>query len=369
MSERLEATTDTSVRRPRTVAWVERAIPLAGVWSLMYAALAAFWAFGGAGFPFGTASDPGAGVSILASLDRSAAPAIAAVGLGGAAVALVMTRRARHGRVLHRALVAFAVLAAVTLALLIPDYRVLMAVAYTPIVLVGAPFGWPPGVGLADVWPWPVLNQAVLMAGGLIWAAAGLTYHRRIRGACGHCGRAATDAGWTTPQAAARWGRWAVAVAVGVPIVYAATRLAWAIDLPLGIPQEFLEELQSTGAVVAGAALGAMGLGGALLTLGLVQRWGEVFPRWMPWVGGRRVPPALATVPASLVSVLVTTAGLMFVRLQVTGTVRDLFGFLPGGWAALGPELLWPLWGVALAAATVAYHYRRRGPCGHCGRL
>ena len=36
-------------------------------------------------------------------------------------------------------------------------------------------------------------------------------------------------------------------------------------------------------------------------------------------------------------------------------------------WAALAPELLWPLWGFALGVATLAY-YRRRGGCGHCGR-
>jgi hypothetical protein len=37
-------------------------------------------------------------------------------------------------------------------------------------------------------------------------------------------------------------------------------------------------------------------------------------------------------------------------------------------WAALAPELLWPLWGAALGAATLAYYYRRRSKCKHCGR-
>jgi hypothetical protein len=36
-------------------------------------------------------------------------------------------------------------------------------------------------------------------------------------------------------------------------------------------------------------------------------------------------------------------------------------------WAALAPELLWPLWGAALGAATLAYYCRRRGKCRHCG--
>jgi hypothetical protein len=34
----------------------------------------------------------------------------------------------------------------------------------------------------------------------------------------------------------------------------------------------------------------------------------------------------------------------------------------------LGPTLLFPVWGAALAVATLGYYYRRRGPCNVCGR-
>jgi hypothetical protein len=34
----------------------------------------------------------------------------------------------------------------------------------------------------------------------------------------------------------------------------------------------------------------------------------------------------------------------------------------------LGPTALFPVWGAALAAATLGYYYRRRGPCRKCGR-
>jgi hypothetical protein len=85
-------------------------------------------------------------------------------------------------------------------------------------------------------------------------------------------------------------------------------------------------------------------------------------------VGGKRVPPALAIVPATLVAILVTTAGLMFVRLTLLGQIGALFTFVgDDDWAALAPELLWPLWGVALALATLAYFYRRRGSCPRSG--
>jgi hypothetical protein len=257
------------------------------------------------------------------------------------------------------------------LALAIPDYRVLMAVAYAPIVLIGGPFGWPPGVDLIDAFPWPVVNQFVCIGGGLLWAATAVAYGRRSRGVCGYCGRGDAGSGWTTPDSAARWGRWAVYVAVVVPTLYALTRWAWALGIPLGISEEFLREGQEIGLWWAGAGLATIAVGGAVLTFGLVQRWGEVFPRWIPLLRGRRVPIWLAVVPASLVSILVTDAGLMFIRMTLTGRLANILGegvLTEDNWAALAPELLWPLWGAALGAATLAYYYRRRGSCNHCGR-
>ncbi|GAA0271258.1 hypothetical protein GCM10010302_06030 [Streptomyces polychromogenes] len=38
----------------------------------------------------------------------------------------------------------------------------------------------------------------------------------------------------------------------------------------------------------------------ALLTTGLVSEWGEVVPRWVPLIGGRRVAPLVAVIPAFL---------------------------------------------------------------------
>jgi hypothetical protein len=268
-------------------------------------------------------------------------------------------------------LLALAWIVAAVLALAIPDYRLLAGVAYAPIYLIGAPFDWPPGVSILDAFPWPVVNQFFCIAGGLLWAATAVAYGRCTRGACGYCGRTDAGSGWTAPDVAARWGRWAVYVAVIVPVLYAITRWAWALGIPLGISEEFLREGQEIGLWWAGAALATLAVGGSLLTLGLVQKWGEVFPRWIPFLHGRRVPIWFAVVPASLVSVLVTTAGLMFVRLTLTGKLGTILGegvLSAENWAALAPELLWPVWGVALGAATLAYYYRRRDTCKHCGR-
>jgi hypothetical protein len=301
---------------------------------------------------------------------ETGAPVIAALGLAGAVAAVAMARR-RERRTLRAALLALAWIVVAVLALAIPDYRVLMAVAYAPIILIGAPFGWPPGVSILDAFPWPVVNQFLCIGGGLLWAATAVAYGRRTRDACGYCGRTDAGSGWTAPDAAARWGRWAVYVAVVIPILYALTRWAWALGIPLGISEEFLREGQEIGLWWAGASLATIAAAGAILTLGLVQKWGEIFPRWIPFLRGRRVPIWLAVVPASLVSVLVTTAGLMFVRLTLTGKLGMILGegvLSAENWAALAPELLWPVWGVALGAATLAYYYRRRDECKHCRR-
>ena len=105
-----------------------------------------------------------------------------------------------------------------------------------------------------------------------------------------------------------------------------------------------------------------MAVGGAILTLGLVQRWGEIFPRWMIGLAGKRVPPMLAIVPAAFVSLIVTSAGLEYVRLVFTRV-----GIPDSSWTTMGPEVLWPIWGVALAGATFAYYLRRRERWKHCG--
>src|SRR5512137_204082 len=108
--------------------------------------------------------------------------------------------------------------------------------------------------------------------------------------------------------------------------------------------------------------------------LGLVQRWGEVFPRWMIGLAGRRVPIALAVVPASLASVLLFVGGIgiwsdlpqMVANMRAIGSADiEIIGAVI---FQVGPTLLFPVWAAALAVATLGYYYRRRGPCNVCGR-
>ena len=79
------------------------------------------------------------------------------------------------------------------------------------------------------------------------------------------------------------------------------------------------------------------------------------------------MPIALAVVPASIVSVLLMVTGItiwssydqMADAAAVTGEDIRI---------VVGPTLLFPVWAVTLAVATLGYYYRRRGPCSVCGR-
>ena len=138
----------------------------AGLWSLVYGLLGLWWTLGGSGFPFGSENDPGVALSILgAARAQTTARVIVALGLIGAVAAVAMAWVRGRG-ILCATLLGVAWTIVLVLALLIPDYRVLMAVAYAPIVLIGAPFGWPPGVSLLDAFPWPVVNQFVCVGVG-----------------------------------------------------------------------------------------------------------------------------------------------------------------------------------------------------------
>jgi hypothetical protein len=336
----------------------------ASLWSLAYGLLGIYWTVGGAGFPFGE-NDP-THISVLSELTvEKGGPIIAILGIVAAFAGILMSQVRRQG-VQRSVLLGFGWMVSIALLLIIPDYRVLMAVAYGIVFLVGAPFNWPPA-NYFDIFTLPVSNQLIMLFGGFLWSAATVAYGRRTALACGNCGRAPETPSWKTTSGAAQWGKWATYVAVFIPLIYATTRWAWAFGIPLGITEELLREGQASGMWLGGAALATVSVGGAILTLGLTQPWGEVFPKWIPYLKGKPVPLALAVIPPTLISILTISAGLMFIRLALTGVFAEFFG--SDNPATYVPELFWPLWGLALAAATLAYYYRRRGRCSYCGRL
>jgi hypothetical protein len=354
----------------------QRWAPYAAIaWSLVYAALGVYWALSGRGFPYppDTVSDVMA--PLLGRFGLGVAWIVVLMaGIPAAAVGAAMLRGVRSTALRPLLITAGALLAAILL-LLMTALNLLVKLGYLPYAVLGlftgAAFGQ---TYLESLTEWATIHQVLCLIGGFLWLAATVCYGRRSRDACLYCGRRDGPEGWQSPNQAARWGPLAVYVAMLAPVFYALTRYAWALGLALGMSAEELRRGQERGTWIAGLFLATFGLVGAVLMLGLVQRWGEVFPRWMIGLAGRRIPIALALVPASLVSVLLIVGGIaiwsgldQMVAALVAGGAEDR-GIIGELIFQVGPTLLFPLWGVALAVATLGYYYRRRGPCSVCGR-
>jgi len=328
------------------------------LWSFSYGVAGVYWSFGGAGYPFAKVEDDRSTASVLEGAPVAVVgPVMAVLGLAGAVLAVVMTRRRPRGWALQT----IAAVLAVVLALVIPDYTLIAVLALSPALLVFA-FTGVPGAqdGVGDILYWHRVNLLIMFVGGLLWAATAIAYHRRSRDACVSCGRSDRPApGWTTPESALRWGRIAVAVSVVANLPYEATRIAWYFGWPLGITADFHQMMADTpGMLEMGLGLAVMAIGGSVLTHGLVHRWGEVYPRWIWFKAGRRIPPRLAIIPAATVAVVLIPAGLMNAQMPLDGD----------NWALNAPGILWILWGSALGAATYGYYLRRRTACVRCGR-
>ena len=360
----------------------QRWAPYAAVaWSLVYAALGVYWAVGGRGFPYTpeTVSDG------LGPLLGRFGPGVAWVvvmmaGIPAAALGAAMLRggrrdRRRQSRALRPLLITAGALLAGVLLLLMTGLDLLVKLGYFPYIIFRLITGAEVGSYLEGYIEWTTAHQLLCLTGGFLWLAATLSYARRSGEACLYCGRRDGPEGWTSPDQAARWGRIAVYVAMVAPLFYALTRYAWALGIPLGMSEEQFIPGQESGKWVGGALfLGNFILLGAVLMLGLVQRWGEVFPRWMTGLAGRRVPIALAVIPASLAAVLLIAGGIgiwsgldqMVANSAAAGS--EGIGLIWEIVFQVGPTLLFPVWGVALAVATLGYYYRRRGVCSMCGR-
>ncbi|MEU4197739.1 hypothetical protein AB0E69_37990 [Kribbella sp. NPDC026611] len=157
--------------------------------------------------------------------------------------------------------------------------------------------------------------------------------------------------------------RWAYRLAHVIPFLVLPSGV-WRLGLVFGSSMGLLDpngnpgHLGGVGAKIYVVSLSIVSELLALTALGLVSRWGEVAPTWLPLIGGRRVHPAAAIVPAVLGS-------LSLIAIWTYG-FRDAYGgaFIPfagTGWKMLMLACYSPLhlWGPALLVLTWAY-YRRR---------
>lgn len=155
--------------------------------------------------------------------------------------------------------------------------------------------------------------------------------------------------------------RWAVIAAQLVPLATLPSglwRLALVAGLPLGLRVDGADVTVHGWEAVYIVALSVVCEALALLTLGLVQPWGERAPSWLPIIGGRRVRPSAAIVPAALgAGALAFIWGWAFRHFPHVGEIG--FSGTSGHVLLVVCYLPLLLWAPLLAAVTYAY-YRRR---------
>ena len=344
--------------QPALVA-VRAGLAATSAWSLFLFVMAVLWGLGTVGAPL-AGSEDGAFTSAIASLPTSVMAGVvgfvallsfvlSAVPL---TVARVRERLSEPSAVRALGIVALAITAVITV--FFTDTLLLAYLGYT------LSLQFPPI-------PAPVIWQAIMLIGPVLWLVVWAVAERSRRvGLSRDSDRhPAGDAGSVDGPAAAEGSgstavstsaKVAVGVAVVVPGFYALTRILWALGIPVGLSQGLFDEGQRVGLWHSGLALALAAVAGILLTLGLVQKWGERLPAWLGPLGGRRVPITLATIPATVVSLAIFTGGVGLVRTAFSGMPEV---FADSWWATIGPTLLFPVWAVALGWATFAYRERR----------
>lgn len=162
---------------------------------------------------------------------------------------------------------------------------------------------------------------------------------------------------------------WALRLAKALPFVvlpHCLWRLPFAVDFQMGMIDPNRPTMPWWApAYVVGLSVLTEAL--CLLTTGLVAGWGEVVPRWVPFVGGRRVAPLAAVIPAVLGG-LALVAMFDLYPLAWAGVLPEV-GYSNGWWMALARVCISPamLWGPIVLALAWAY-YRRRRPAWAAAR-
>lgn len=149
-----------------------------------------------------------------------------------------------------------------------------------------------------------------------------------------------------------RPGRWVlrhrtvitILAALG-PLPYCLVRLTWLTPWPYGMDPATLEpDIR-----IWGLLLSSGGWAGLVLTLGLIRPWGEVFPRWMPFLAGRPVPVWFAVAPGSFIAAVLGVSAIPMVRtFAADGITEGLISMIIFPFWFWGPMLALAVWGYAL---------------------
>ncbi|WFB10726.1 hypothetical protein LRS74_29580 [Streptomyces sp. LX-29] len=248
---------------------------------------------------------------------------------------------------------------------------------YTVSLLSGS--GVESATGLAQL----LLNTA----GSWLLALVGLAHLRRRRGRCPRCGAAhpgGADGPLVHPPAstASRRTRVAVLTAMCGLLPWALVKTVWTLGGDaLGVTSEGWRrevEREASGPSRALASVGLdvtvlAGLLAVFLMLGLVYRWGQVFPRWTLFLSGRRVPRLLPLVPARLVGAGLSVYGVFLIGYAPLCAVGLLSGPDPKPPFTSASGVLWMVefgglafggLGIGLLLGARSYAARTRPVCG-----
>ncbi|MGC4937590.1 hypothetical protein [Kribbella sp. DT2] len=361
--------------------------------SLLYGVLGLSWLLGGPlDYPFGPNAD-GDRLSLLAFLPADVGAGIVAVlGFLGVPAALGHTQTTWTPSA-YRPLLLFTALQAVVFGLLAPNMTVIVIAGYL-LVLVGLPVAF--GFLVAGAWRQPVTRMflvgvlalvavlqvttglfdwqafrdlgsalagvpervgatPLLLFGALLlgagWTTLGL---RTLRDRDPDADGPGVGPGWAGPDAVRRWGFWATIIAALCPMPYALLRMTWLLPTPVGLGIDSVDLDADPGMKLFGLGLGLIALASGIVTLGLIRPWGEIWPRWIPFLAGRPVPAKAALIPATSAAVFLLVSSPSLVQMLWLPEESLLTNL---GHLALFP---FPLWGTSLAIATAAYYYRRR---------
>jgi hypothetical protein len=156
--------------------------------------------------------------------------------------------------------------------------------------------------------------------------------------------------------------RWAVACAWLVPLAVLPSAI-WRTSAVVTDPAGFFRATADGGWYLLLLSVASVALG--FMTIGLVRPWGVVYPRWIPLVGGQRIPVrAVARIAVTGGAVLIALTVWFFV-FNVTRPFEMPVLILADQPARPAPE--WPIlrwylpaiaWGPLVIA--VARDYRRR---------
>ncbi len=137
------------------------------------------------------------------------------------------------------------------------------------------------------------------------------------------------------------------------PVPYAIARASWLTPWPLFAPNAETLDAMPT-ARVTGLIIGSGAAAACILTLGLILPWGRIFPRWMPRIGGAPVPVWVAAVPGFTAAVLLLISTGPMIELSFSGAASATEAM------TLNLALPFWFWGPTLFLAVWAYVAWRR---------